>query len=175
MNSIRILIVLIIILGLVIFGQRFANQSKENNQSEITESDSPTPTLNSTISPTHIPTTYPPTSTPTTIPTVSPTPANSPANQSLNISDFRYPDSIIISEDGNKLELENNDDPKKVTDWYKDRIKSKDLNVTSFVQTSTNGNILNKLVGANSNTEVRVEITKQSDSGKVKISISLIP
>lgn len=173
MNSFRILVVLVIILGLVITGQRIASQSKEKKQSVVTESPTPTdsPTSTPISNPASSPTTQP---SPMSIPPATSTPTNPPTNQSLNITDFKYPDTIIMNANGNNLELESNDDPKKITDWYKDKIKSKNLSVTTFVQTNTNGNVLNKLVGASSNTEVRVEITKQNDSEKVKITISLI-
>lgn len=173
MNSVRILAVLLIILGLVIAGQRIANQSNKNTE-KATASPSSTPTDSPSVTPTSSPTNNPPTPTSTSIPTDSPSPTNAPANQSLNISDLKYPGATIINESESKLELESSDDPQKITDWFKDKIKSKNLNVTSFVQTSTNGNVLNKLVGANSNTELRVEITKQNDSQTVKISISLV-
>ena len=172
MNSIRILIVLLIILGLIIIGQKVAEQSKKSSPTPTAiPSSTIIPTTSPTSNPTSIPTAIP---SPTTLPPATSTPTNSPYSQKLNITDFKYPNAIVVNKNGNKLELESNDDPQKITDWYKEKIKSMDLNVTTFVQTSTNGNILNKLVGANGATEVRVEITKQNNSQVVKISISLI-
>jgi hypothetical protein len=45
------------------------------------------------------------------------------------------------------------------------------MKATSYVQSSTNDNILNKLVGANQNQEVRVGISKQNNSVLVKIVV----
>ena len=174
MNSIRILIVLVIILGLIIFSQRIANQSKKSSPTPTT---TPFPTVNPTTTPTSNSTNSPTTIlSPTTIQPITSTPTSTPSNQTLNITDFKYPNStiVIVNQNGNKLELESTDDPKKITDWYKEKIKAMDMNVTSFVQTSTNGIVLNKLVGANGDVEIRIEITKQNNSKVVKISTSLI-
>ena len=87
------------------------------------------------------------------------------------MSDFQYPRSIIISLNSNFATFESSDDPKKITDWYKNKIKDMGMNTTSFVQTSTNGNVLNKLVGADGNQKVRVEINKHNNSAIVKIVV----
>ena len=52
------------------------------------------------------------------------------------------------------------DNYEKILQKYKDKIKEKGMSVTSFVTTSANGNILNKLSGASGNEEVNIEIKR---------------
>lgn len=161
-----ILTILIIILTVIIATGKPTKQVKRMPHTTLskpssTNSSSPTPTNTPTPSPQ--PTVIPPTATPT----------SKPNEQSQKISDFQYPGSAVISISSNTAVFESTDDPKKITDWYKDKIKSMGMNATSFVQTSTNGNILNKLVGAKSGSEARVEITKQNNQPTVKISVTL--
>lgn len=164
-----ILTILIIILTVIIATERPTKQVKKTPNTLLTKP-SPTNSTNPSVpAPTNTPT---PSPQPTVIPPTA-TPTNKPTQQSQKISDFQYPGSTIISIINNAAVFESNDDPKKITDWYKDKIKSLGMTATSFVQTNSNGNILNKLVGAKSGSEVRVEITKQNNSQKLKISVSL--
>src|SRR3989338_4347040 len=165
---ISILTILVISLAIVITAQNATKDSEKKSESAInypTEIPSQTPTH--TLSPTPIthnqPTGIPPTSTPTNTPT-QPTQPN---------SDFQYPGSTLIERVESTTIFESIDDPKKITDWYKDKIKSMNMNVTSFIQTSTNGKVLNKLAGTNGKTQARVEIEKQENSQIVKISASV--
>ena len=171
---ISILTILIVTLAIIITIQNSTKDSEKKSDSSLVKPSptksqdpsstlTPTPSLKQNIntSEDNQPTTMPPTSTPTT----------KPYQQSQTIFDFRYPNSTIISQNGNETVYESSDDPKKITDWYKDKIKSIGMKTTSFVQTSTNGNVLNKLVGANGNKEVRVEISKQNNNPTVKIVV----
>lgn len=161
------LTILVIILAIVITAQNITNKNEGkpendmlNPSSTLTPTSTPTPSLSPTDKPT-----LTPTPTPTTfIPTPQP-------NNDQSDLDFKYPNSTIISQNGNETVYESTDDSKKITVWYKDKIKNMKMNVTSFVQTNTNNNILNKLVGADGNKEVRVEISKQNNSAVVKIVV----
>lgn len=95
------------------------------------------------------------------------------SNQPQDILSLQYPNSTITGKGESSLFLESRDDHTAITSWYKDKIKSMNMNVKTFVTTNTNGNVLNKLVGANNLTEVNVEITKQSDQSVVKMNITL--
>jgi len=108
---------------------------------------------------------------PTLTPTLSPTPTNTPSSDNQPVPNFKYPNSTIISQNGSETIYESTENPKKITDWYKDKIKSMKMNVTTFVQTSTNGNVFNKLVGANGEKQVKVEISKQNNNALVKIVV----
>jgi len=57
--------------------------------------------------------------------------------------------------------------------WHKEKITSMGMNAKSFVQTNTNGNILNKLVSANGETKVSIEISKNGSEAQTKISINI--
>lgn len=153
------LTILIIILSIVITAQNMHPSSTERT----TVTSTPTPPVAPTDKPTITPL---PTPTPTAF---IPTPQPTFDNQSS--FDFKYPNSTIISQNGNEIVYESTDDPKKITDWYKDKINSVGMKATSFVQTSTNGNILNKLVGANANKKVSVEISKQNNNAVVRIVV----
>ena len=125
---------------------------------------------------------------PSPIPLNSPTPAVTPLSSpsvfnyqtpgsqssSSNISDFKYPNSTEVNSSGNTLNLQSSDDPKNITDWYKNKIKDLNMNAKSFITTTTNGNVLNKLVGSNGKKEVRVDIEKSTASNTTNIAIVLI-
>jgi Tfp pilus assembly protein PilX len=147
-------------------------------QNQPSESASPEPIINSS---------------PTTISTLAPSPPSTPTKNSNNSSvtikqnindqsntkidtvliDFKYPSSNQISGSQNRLELESSGDSSVITNWYKEKIKSLGYKSKSFVQTSSNGYILNKLVGASGSSEIRVQIEKSSSSGIVKIVVDL--
>ena len=87
-----------------------------------------------------------PSSTPPPSPNPSPTSAkNSQTSQTSGLSDLKYPSSDQNSTTSETLILESNDHPDLITSWYKDKIRSLGFKSKSFVQTKTNGNILNKL------------------------------
>lgn len=100
---------------------------------------------------------------------VSPILSPQPTNQLL--TEFKYPNSEQLS-NNNNLVLNSTDNPQVITDWYKNEITAKGFTTTSFVQTNTNGEILNKLVGSNGNKEVRVEISKEANNPAVVIKIA---
>ena len=58
-------------------------------------------------------------------------------------------------------------------DWYKEKIKALGMNTTSFVQTKTNGDVLNKLVGSRGQQKVEVEIIKNNREQEVKIKLNV--
>ncbi|OGE29654.1 hypothetical protein A2867_02250 [Candidatus Daviesbacteria bacterium RIFCSPHIGHO2_01_FULL_40_11] len=94
--------------------------------------------------------------------------------QTFNLSDFKYPNSSQVGNLENGIKLESSDDPNTITDWYQEKIRSLGFKSKSFVKTNTNGNILNKLVAASANKEVRVEIEKSAEVSKVSIAVTLI-
>jgi hypothetical protein len=102
----------------------------------------------------------------TASPTKTPTPAD-PSPAVSNNSTVQYPNSVRI--DNNVFT--STDDPDIITNWYKEKIQNMNMNVRNFVSTKTNGNVLNKLEGADGQSEIKIEITKPSDSSTVKIVI----
>lgn len=99
--------------------------------------------------------------------------AISPVNNSDLLSEYLYPGAKIVNQDSSGLELKTSDDPEGITDWYKEKIISQGMNVKTFVSTKTNGNVLNKLLGATSEKEVRVEIEKAKDGLFATVTLSL--
>jgi hypothetical protein len=94
------------------------------------------------------------------------------SNNRVDLKEYIYPGSEVLSEGESNLELTTSDSPQSVTDWYKNRINNFGMNVTSFVTTSVNGRVLNKLVGSSGKVEVRVEINKTPDSDTVFVIIT---
>ena len=91
----------------------------------------------------------------------------------VDLSDYRYPNSEILSSSENALSLKSFEDAKTITNWYKEKIVSEGMNVKTFVETKANNNVLNKLVGADGKKEIRVEIKKTTGSSLVEIEVSL--
>lgn len=149
-------------------------QGQKEVLGEVSQSSpSPQPTLTPTSTPTPKPTSSPipkPSESSSNVEVKQEVKDDSSTNVNFNLSDFRYPDSSQL-ESTDRLVLESSDDPKTITDWYKDKIRNLGFKSKSFVQTSTNGNILNKLVGASSNKQVKVEIEKKADESKSRIRL----
>ena len=135
------------------------NQPTVEPSPTIIQSPSPTPTHSSA-------TIAPATNTPTPTLHVSTPP-------SISIDEFRYANSSTKSSNSTSLTLESTDDSDTITNWYKEKIKSAGMNTKSFVTTKTNGNVLNKLVGANGKTQIRVEISKSAGSDTVEITVTV--
>jgi hypothetical protein len=99
---------------------------------------------------------------------------NSPTPTSNNIAvttyavsfldDYIYPNSKVIS---------SNDGDEIITGWYKGKIVNGDMNVRTSVKTKTNGKVLNKLVGADGEKEINIEISKEPDDPKVTIIVEI--
>jgi len=59
-----------------------------------------------------------------------------------------------------------------ITEWYRSRINSLGYNVKSFVKTSANDKVLNKLAAAKSGSEISVEIAR--DPGSIVTAITVL-
>ena|SRR5258708_2367952 len=116
-----------------------------------------------------------PTSAQTPKPIIWATPPSSPKiqSQSSNIDSFLYSNSQVKSQTTSSAQLESNDSPDSITNWYKNKLNSLGFNATSFVTTNSNNNVLNKLVVARNNQQVRVEIKKNASDSKTTISIEM--
>ena len=111
-----------------------------------------------------------PKASPTIHPTSTPTPKPQ-TSQNQSMDEYIYPASKVISSSVRSLSLTSNDDPGKITSWYKEKIQSKNLNVNSFVNTQANDKILNKLVGDNGQISISVEVSKENANAQVNITI----
>ena len=87
--------------------------------------------------------------------------------------DFAYPGASLLENRANTTIYQTGDLPTAVTAWYKGEINRRGMSTTSFIQTSTNDNILNKLVGAKNNATVAVEISRAAADSKTKITVTL--
>ncbi|MCL5432525.1 MAG: hypothetical protein M1524_00205 [Patescibacteria group bacterium] len=167
MNSVRVLGILVALLLVIILGQKyFLNPTSQKQQKAV--SSTPTPTISKSPTPTVF-------NENQNQPSNSPTPvANQNQNNSEQNEDLIYPGSIKTKDSVGSLELESSDDTQLITDWYKEKIKGMGMNAKSFVQTKANEKILNKLVGSNGKTEIRVEISKENNLSTTKISVVII-
>ncbi len=157
----------IVILGVVyanISRTRFLNQTIAQASSQPRHTFEPASTPNPTSEPTPSPTEFP---------LSSPGPQSSaPTNQSIILS-YRYPGSTILTQNPSHLELKSSESPNKITEWYKSKIKSLGLTTHSMSSTSTNDNILNVMAAAGNNSQVKIEIKKQSEEQNTVIKVDL--
>ena len=164
MITILVGVIILTIVGLISTRIETKVDIKPQSNQE-TQTPTPTPTSTPTITPK---------STPASTSTTSPAPASpSPPTPGVpdNNLEFQYPNSVQIKSENNVITYESSDNPDVITNWYKDKIKSLKLNAKSFVTTKTNGNVLNKLVGADGQKEIRVEISKKDSESKVNIIV----
>lgn len=110
-----------------------------------------------------------PTTKPSPIPLNTPVPVTTTNNPQPTTDNLVYPGSRQVA-DG---VYESPDDTDTITDWYKAKINSLGYNVKTFVKTSANDKILNKLVGAKPREELSVEISKNPGSPVALITIRL--
>ena len=161
MRNLQLLVILVLVLFAVSLIQKEGLSNKQIQKKNImTPTSTPIQTPIPTPTPIPIPTSIPPASIPV------------PSSQ-MNMSSFVYPGSIILNQSGNKMTLQSTDDPQAITVWYKEKIISLSMKAQSFVQTNTNGNILNKLVGASAGFKVKIQIEKNSSSNITEIKVSL--
>ena len=153
MRNLQLLVILVLIIFAVSLIQEEGLGSKQIQKKNIM-TPIPTPT------PISIPTSIPSTSTPI------------PSSQ-INMSSFVYPGSIILNQSGDEMTLQSTDDPQAITNWYKEKITGTGMNAKSFVQTNTNGNVLNKLIGAKAGFKVKIQIEKNSSGNITAIKVSL--
>lgn len=115
-----------------------------------------------------------------TLPTATPNPQtplpsinslNKSANSSANRQEFSYPNAKVISSDKNSVILESTDSVNTITNWYKKQIQSQGLKTTSFIETNTNGEILNQLVGTNGTDKIQVSISKTAANQLARIEL----
>ncbi len=105
----------------------------------------------------------------------SPSSTNLPttSQQSQKFEKYLYSESKVKILSQSSVTLESSANVDVITDWYKNKIKSEGMTVTSFVVTKTNDNVLNKLVGAKDGEEIRVEIEKKTAEVNTTIQVSL--
>lgn len=105
---------------------------------------------------------------------ITDSPSDVQTENDLIIEDFRYQGSEVIVNDQDSLTLSSEDDPEAITDWYEDKLESYDMNVNSFVSTSTNDTVKNELVSSNGKSEIRILIQKDQEDSLTFIEIKLI-
>lgn len=113
--------------------------------------------------------------TPKPTPTlVTSAPTDVSASLPFETNSYQYPNSQVTNSSGNSLSLLTTDNVDVVTSWYKDKISSEGMNVKSFVTTKANDNVVNKLVGASGEREIRVDIEKKSGDINVYITVLIL-
>src|SRR4030042_3716946 len=165
MNIIVILVAIVFLSVGVLFNQK-SRLSKDDNVNQIASQETPS-VMSATDEPRNSPTEKPIIKSQTT-----PLATTTPDSQN-NILEYRYNQAEIIEVLPNSLIIKSTDDTKTITNWYKEKIKSEGMNINTFVETNTNNNILNKLVGATGQKELRIEITKKGSDLSSQINISL--
>lgn len=101
------------------------------------------------------------------------TPQATPTPQLTNLQKFSYPNSKLISSNSGTVILESTDSAAAITTWYKNQIKSTGMKATSFIETNTNGEIFNQLVGADGVEKIKVSISKTSGNQTARIELKL--
>ncbi|MBI4036907.1 hypothetical protein HY385_00600 [Candidatus Daviesbacteria bacterium] len=108
----------------------------------------------------------------TSQPTHSQAPSLATASPSSDSSgQFVYPNAQTINQDQGMVNLQSEDNPTTITNWYQDKIKQLGFTITTSIQTNTNGNLSNKLIGNNKDQFIDIEITKQYNQPKTIIII----
>lgn len=170
MNVVTFIVAVAIVLTGIIYSRinrDVINFPQENKEEVLSESDDGT---NSDNNSEHVDVDV----TPTSIPSATSLPTPTQPVPESNILNYKYPNSQLISTFSNTLSLESEDDSDVITNWYKQMLNSLGMNVKTFVTTKANDKVLNKLVVADGNKEISVEISKESMNLLVNISVTII-
>ena len=103
----------------------------------------------------------------------TPTPKVITTEDVFDIVGYIYPGSKVLSQSEKAMVLTSNDATEKITSWYERKIQADGINVRSFVKTKTNGNVMNKLVGAKQGAEIEVTVEKKVDETSTRVEISV--
>jgi hypothetical protein len=172
------LTVLVLSVGLI----RYIQAENSSSVTSLIPSPSPLPPQSPTPTPIAEPKTQSPIpmSSPSPVsilkqgsPSPSPTPLVFTNQGQDSLQSWYYPNASSQSSSPGEANLTSTDDSQTITTWYKNKIQGQQMNVTSFIQTNTNNNVLNSLVAANSQQEIRIEIKKSSQENITHISIKL--
>jgi len=107
----------------------------------------------------------------------SPNSANQEINlppEPNNLKTLTYPAAKVVNSDERSIALESSDNVSNITNWYKQQINKQGMQTTSFIQTSTNGETFNSLIGTSTGTKIQVSVLKSPASPTVRIEIRLI-
>lgn len=91
---------------------------------------------------------------------------------SVPLGQLLYPDADQITRSANTVVLESTDDPAIITDWYKAVIQ-KNFSGKTFVQSTINEDVHNKLIGEGKKTGVSIEINKNQDQSFSTITVTI--
>lgn len=163
------LLTLFVLIGIVMLKK---NQPHQNQSPQVLSVSTPQPEGSPFPSPSPSPENSPylsKESQPPAPSSPSPSPALNTNNANQGINEFKYPGAKVISEDSGNLTLESPDQPGPITDWYKQKISSKNMNTTSFIVTSQNNSVSNKLVASNSNLQVKIDIERSENDPVAKV------
>jgi len=117
-----------------------------------------------------------PTTTPS--PVVEPSATSAPTSSSHSpsptayhpkseTSNWIYPNSKKLSDN----QYETSDSPETVTDWYKAKIRAEDYSTRTFVATSANSKVFNKLSAAKNNQVITIQISRNPESSQTLVAL----
>jgi len=106
-------------------------------------------------------------------PSETPVPTSIPEflNPEFTLKKFIYPGAEITKQSPNNILFQTSSDIVVVTNWYEEKVSELGFSATSVIRTNTNGQVLNKIVAANSEYEIVIEIQNQQGVTSVKIDI----
>lgn len=169
MNALGIVIAVILILIAAVL----PDDSDKNNSDRDNRKTAVQPVI-TIIKPTEH--TTPITATPTfrPIPTNIPKPTASliPNNNSdmSDLTAYYYPGSQLIDQSSGTLILISTDSPAGVTDWYESKFRQSGFNINTFVRTSANGRVLNKLSVSDGTKVIGVEISNKNENTEIRVT-----
>ncbi len=141
--------------------------------------ETPPPVLSDTTTATDSPVFVPvqtfepiPTETPMPLATVSATPKSLEpiAKPTASLTDWNYPRAELVSAFPNLI-MNSADNPKQITDWYREKVKLTGLSTTRYDTTATNDHIYNVLVGTNKTVEIEIIIERLSTTDATNITV----
>jgi hypothetical protein len=93
---------------------------------------------------------------------------------SFNLSDYSYPGSRVVSSSQGVVRLSSADDPVIIAKWYRDRVKSRDIKVRSFIMTRSGGDFFAEMAGSRSGLEIGVDVTRGLNDSVSLIQITYL-
>lgn len=97
-----------------------------------------------------------------------------PSADAGHLQNYAYPFAKQVNVFENTLLLESTDNPDTITNWYTKKMNESGMNMKAFIKTKTNENIKNILVGTKESETIRVEIERKSEQAIISIKITTL-
>lgn len=101
----------------------------------------------------------------------SQTPTPEPQTPAPTNEYWVYPGSQTVQSSSGSVTLRSTDDPGQITNWYKQKVQSRNYNINNSVQTTANDVVKNTITASGASGSISVEISRAPGEGTSEIYV----